>query len=111
MKSLAEIRAHPGIDIIDSGPDGFACTLKQPTWKLRIVASWGMGWDHVSVSHAHRTPRYQEMKAVKRIFFRSDEWAVEYHPPSKDYISIHDNVLHMWRPQDVELPVPPSIMV
>ena len=48
---------------------------------------------------------------MKRFFFKPEEWAVEYHPPDGDYISMHDNVLHLWRPQKEALPVPPRIMV
>ena len=78
-----------------------------------IAAIWSSdeGWDHVSVSHRKRTPKYQEMKAMKRFFFERDEWAVEYHPPDDDYISHNDNVLHLWRPHGVQIPTPPKIFV
>lgn len=40
--------------------------------ELRIIASNGMGWDHVSVSRANRCPNWPEMEQVKRLFFRDD---------------------------------------
>ena len=74
---------------------------------LGVVVSLVGGWDHVVVSVIDRTPTYQEMKAIKRLCFRDDEWAYELHPPPSDYISVHDNALHMWRPQDGVWRVPP----
>lgn len=112
MKTLAEILRHPRVTRIHDGEDGGAFLVKRPVGRpLKVIASWGMGWDHVSVQHHEKTPTYQDMKMVKRIFFRSDEWAIEYHPPEEEYISVKDTVLHIWRPQDQTIPVPPSIMV
>lgn len=113
MKTLAEISRHPRVTVVDSGPDGgsFLVDRTVGAGPLRVIASWMMGWDHASVSLPNRTPRYQEMKLVKRIFFRSDEWAYELHPPESDYISINDNVLHLWRPHDHIMPPPPRFMI
>ena len=71
----------------------------------------GLGWDHVSVSLADRCPTWEEMQAIKQLFFRDDEWVVQYHPAQADYINHHKYVLHMWRPHNVELPKPPPGMV
>lgn len=80
------------------------------TAKLRVVASSGGGWDHVSVSHPGRVPTWQEMSEVHRIFF-PDEAAFQLHVPLADHINVHPNCLHLWRPQDVALPRPPGWMV
>jgi hypothetical protein len=74
---------------------------------LGVLLSLVKGWDHLAVSVRGRTPTYQEMKAVKRLCFRDDEWAYELHPAVDDYISIHENALHIWRPQDGVWRVPP----
>jgi hypothetical protein len=113
MKTLAEIKAHARVTIIEASEHGGAALVKRTMGAkpLRVIFAWGLGWDHVSVSLQDRVPNYHEMKHVKRIFFRPDEWAVEYHPPQYEYISVNDNVLHLWRPQDGSLPTPPSIMV
>jgi hypothetical protein len=66
---------------------------------LGAVVAVGGGWDHIAVSYLARTPTYQEMKFVKRLCFEDSEWAYEVHPPPNKYISIHDNALHLWRPQ------------
>ncbi len=79
--------------------------------RLRVIASWGMGWDHVSVSLADRCPTWEEMCFVKDIFFRPDECVIQYHPPESKYINNHKYVLHMWRPQNESIPMPPLCFV
>lgn len=81
--------------------------------ELHVIVSTGMGWDHVSVSTKHRCPTWAEMKWVKQQFFQAHEWAIEYHPAMTEYIgSENDNyVLHIWRPQNLEIPIPSSRMV
>jgi hypothetical protein len=78
---------------------------------LRIIASNGDGWDHVSISLVNRTPTWAEMDFVKRLFFKDDEIAMQLHMPPKDHINCHPNCLHLWRPHQGAIPVPPSIMV
>lgn len=78
---------------------------------LRIIASNGEGWDHVSVSRANRCPNWPEMEQVKRLFFRDDETAMQLHVPPADHINCHPNCLHLWRPHGVEIPRPPAFMV
>lgn len=69
------------------------------------------GFDHVSVSRPKRVPNYAEMKRVKRIFFGPDEWAMELHAPPSRHINVNSNVLHLWRPTEMELPIPPEWLV
>lgn len=76
--------------------------------ELRVVASAGGGWDHVSVSRRNRPPNWPEMEAVKRRFFAADETAMQLHVPPADHISHHPNCLHLWRPHGVEIPRPPA---
>ncbi len=97
-----------------SGDDaGGAFKVKSCTdgGELRIIASNGMGWDHVSVSRANRCPNWPEMEQVKRLFFRDHETAMQLHVPVSDHISVHHYCLHMWRPHEGEIPLPPSVMV
>ena len=72
-----------------------------------IVIADGMGWDHVSVSHERRCPSWDEMCWVKHLFFEPNECVVQYHPPASDYVNVHPNCLHLWRPADGVLPMPP----
>lgn len=78
---------------------------------MRVVASAGEGWDHVSVSRRNRCPNWAEMDHVKRLFFRDDETAMQLHVPGNEHISNHPFCLHLWRPHNQEIPRPPSDMV
>jgi hypothetical protein len=78
---------------------------------LKVIASDGMGWDHVSVSIGHRCPTWEEMCFIKDLFFESDEVVMQLHPAKSDYINNHPNCLHLWKPQDVQIPQPDSILV
>lgn len=85
--------------------------------ELHAQASWGLGWDHVSVSVAgtrEKTPTWGEMEAVRRFFFEPEETVVQIHPPVDQYISNtgpHLGVLHLWRKQDLTHPLPPREFV
>lgn len=78
-----------------------------------VIASNGGGWDHVSVSpkNQKRTPTWDEMCAIKDMFFEPEECVVQYHPPKSDYVNNHPYVLHLWRPQVGEIKRPPIIFV
>ncbi len=78
---------------------------------LRIIASSGDGWDHISVSRRTRCPNWPEMEQIKRMFFKENETAMQLHVPLSDHISCHPYCLHLWRPLDVEIPRPPAEMV
>lgn len=79
--------------------------------KLMVIASSGMGWDHVSVSLAHRCPYWHEMEQVKRLFFLPHETAMQLHVPPSDHINYAKTALHLWRPLDREIPRPPAELV
>ena len=78
---------------------------------LNVIASDGMGWEHVSVSIHDRTPTWEEMCFVKDLFWDAEDCVLQYHPPKSDYINNHKYCLHLWRPESIELPRPPSICV
>lgn len=79
------------------------------------VASSMDGWDHVSVQVMRNgkslTPSWDVMQFIKDVFWESDALVVQYHPPNKEYVNNHPNVLHLWRCQVSPTPYPPSIMV
>ena len=78
---------------------------------MRVIASAGEGWDHVSVSRTNRTPTWGEMEHVKRIFFEPDEVCMQLHVAEREHISFHAFCLHIWRPLDATIPLPPPWMV
>ena len=78
---------------------------------LRVVASNGMGWDHVSISTIRRCPNWPEMKKIKELFFLDEEPAYQIFPAKKDYINCHPYCLHWWRPQNGQVLEPQTDMV
>lgn len=81
--------------------------------ELKIVASGAdeTGWEHVSVSTPRRPPNWQEMCFVKDLFWEPEECVMQLHPPRSEYVNNHPNCLHMWRPIETPIPMPPSILV
>lgn len=67
--------------------------------RLRVIASDGLGWDHVSVSRPDRCPTWDEMAFVKKQFFHADETVMQLHVPEAAHINCHPFCLHLWRPQ------------
>jgi hypothetical protein len=78
---------------------------------LFIIASSGLGWDHVSISHRSRCPNWPEMEHVKRLFFLPDEVAMQLHVAVADHISHAEHCLHLWRPHYAAIPLPPPELV
>ena len=110
MRPLTQLKEYaiPGVLLSDSsGAFMVPCGGNH----LRVIASTGMRWDHVSVSLEHRIPDWIELEHVKRLFFRDNEWAYQLHAPPTQHINIHPNCLHLWRPQKQKIPLPPAILV
>lgn len=81
-------------------------------WRsLNVIASSGEGWDHVSVSSSHGPPTWDQMEVIKRLFFKDDETALQFHVPIAKHINIHNNCLHLWRPHRFRIKLPPEYMV
>lgn len=78
---------------------------------LTVIAAAGHGWDHVSVSAPGRCPTWHEMDAIKRLFFETNETAMQLHVPPAEHVNRHPYVLHLWRPHGAEIPRPPEWMV
>ena len=100
----------PGYPAGDERNGCFIVPLKHQQ-KLRIIASDGFGWEHVSVSRRDRCPTWDEMCQIKALFWDDDDCVIQYHPPRSEYVNNHPYCLHLWRPIGVSLPMPPSIMV
>lgn len=94
-----------------------------PHWRVNnyslfCIVSDGEGWQHVSVTvlgdhqkKATRCPTWEEMCWVKDQFWDKDETVIQYHPPESEYVNNHPYCLHLWKPDSIEIPLPPSIMV
>ena len=94
--------------------DGLWAFLAHPSYRpnaVAIVASWGGGWEHVSVSLKKRCPTWDEMCLVKDLFWAEDECVVQFHPPKAEYVNCHPYCLHLWKRVGAEYELPPSIFV
>lgn len=81
------------------------------TTPLRVIASDGMGWEHVSISLPTRCPTWDEMCRVKALFWDDEDSVMQLHPPKSEWVNNHSFCLHLWRPIDVAIPRPPMYMV
>lgn len=79
--------------------------------RFTVIASDQLGWDHVSVSLPDRCPVWAEMCKIKELFWDDEDAVMQLHPPKSDWVNNHDTCLHLWRPQVIAIPLPPSIMV
>lgn len=97
----------------EGGDDGGCFKVPSPvdSQPLAVMIGVGEGWDHISVSRPLRCPNWREMEHVKRLFFKEDEVAMQLHVPPTDHISVHPNCLHIWRPHEGAIPMPPKWMV
>lgn len=95
-----------------AGNNGFFQIPCPRTMKnLNVQCSDGGGWDHVSVSTPSRCPTWEEMCFIKDLFFGPEEIVMQLHPAKSEYKNYHPYCLHLWRPQNAEIPLPDSIMV
>ena len=118
MKTLQEISNTPHVHLVSVGEDGDSGTAQVYLWATKrgqgpvtVIFSRGGGWDHVSVSFHNRAPHWDEMKEVKEAFFYPDETVVQYHMPDDTFAHKMPNVLHLFRPRETEMPIPPIWMV
>ena len=101
------VRLANVVDLVDGG----TATVSLPSGFCGS-AVWGRdedGWEHVSVSSFRRRkmPTWEDMCAVKDVFFEDEEEAVQVHPAKSRYVhgvgmfsDRLENVLHLWRPAD-----------
>lgn len=118
MKFPEQYRVSFGLHQSQKGDDFGAFRIPSPrdNRDLAVIASsgdkeLGVAWEHVSVSLPNRCPTWPEMDFVKRLFWDDEESVIQLHPPRSRWINNHDYCLHMWRPLEFEIPLPPDIAV
>lgn len=79
--------------------------------RFTIITSCDKSWEHVSVSTRKRCPTWEEMCIFKNLFWLPEEAVMQLHPPERDHVNNHLYCLHLWKPVQLEIPLPPSIMV
>lgn len=95
----------------DNGNGAFFIPLRPGQHPMRVIASDGLGWEHVSVSLPDRCPTWDEMCRIKAMFWDDDDCVVQFHPPRSEYVNNHPYCLHMWRQVGADFPMPDSILV
>jgi len=110
--NLEDLRVeHPMYPTPKKGSIEGAFLIPYADTDLRILSGCGDGWDHVSVSVAHRCPTWNEMCFVKNLFFEKEELVLQFHPPESKYKNCHPYVLHLWRPWNQKIQLPPANMI
>lgn len=107
------LRTHPVLGGGDGKTYGFALIPGPCARELTVIFSSGedCGWEHVSVSTPTRCPNWPEMSFVKALFWDDEDAAMQLHPPKSSYVNNHPRCLHLWRPTQVEIPLPETILV
>ena len=95
----------------DSYGNNGAFYIPFESFTLKVIASDGMGWEHVSASLPNRCPNWKEMCFLKDLFWSEEDTVIQYHPKKSEYVNNHPYTLHLWRPTKHKLPTPPAIMV
>lgn len=102
----------------DNGDRFGAFTFHRDGAKYLALASCGMdgvAWEHVSVSKSigpsSVTPTWDDMTWIKDKFWEPEECVLQLHPPKSQYVNVHRNCLHLWRPTDRAIPIPPQCLV
>lgn len=100
-----------------SGDDFGAFHIPGPAGEMLTIiaspgdASQGVPFEHVSVSTRRRCPIWAEMCFVKDLFWGVEEAVMQLHPPRSKYVNNHRYCLHLWRPTQAEIPLPPEFAV
>ena len=113
MRTNEELRNVPHLMIAEVAEDGGHGRVIFGKLDGSVIWSSGAGWDHVSVAPFKRsyTPSWDDMCRLKDMFFYPDEAVIQFHPPESEYVNNVTNCLHLWRPQNVGLPLPPPVLV
>jgi hypothetical protein len=111
---------HPFIELIPNDQEGGFFRI--PHFSLadsffNCLANAGNDWEHLTVTvfekgkRPDRCPTWEEMCYIKSLFWEDEEAVIQLHPPKSEWISNHPFALHLWKPKEIEIPLPPSIMV
>lgn len=92
--------AHPDWRLVERREDGAAyVNRRHPMTLICSIAreSDGRLWEHISLAHRDRTPRWEELVAVKEWLVGTTTYAYQVVPPRAVYVNLHPNVLHLFR--------------
>ncbi len=110
MKTQRQLRRTEGLKVEEANYAHGHGEVTIGPWTGSVIWTTEGGWDHVSVSPFDHgiTPSWDDMCKLKDMFFEDDETVVQFHPAKKEYVNLMPNCLHLWRPNKMELTVPPA---
>lgn len=117
MKDINEILKDKRIDqVLRKVNDDKAIQLKlmlntQYNKQACVKFTKALGWEHLSVSFDDMLPNWNYMQEMKEMFWKDDEECFQLHPKKENYINNHEYCLHIWRPLEQQIPIPPTILV
>ena len=105
MRSIEEIKKKvKWVKIIGGGVYGTEIALTKGLASVIFGNDEG-GWEHVSISpYNKKMPSWDDMCAIKDIFWEDEEEVIQIHPKKSEYVNIQENCLHLWRHKTMELP-------
>jgi hypothetical protein len=106
MKDMSKLPNRAALEGDYGNARNGAAYLKLGGRAFTVMFSDGGGWDHVSLSTVGRCPTWEEMCAVKEMFFEPEDVVVQFHPREREYRNFHPTCLHLWRCQFAEFPTP-----
>lgn len=106
MRSNKQLRRTVGLRVTDAHQYGGYGEVHIRNWTGSVI--WGRdeeGWEHVSVSPYVRriTPSWDDMCALKEMFFDDEEMVLQFHTRKSQYVNKMENCLHLWRPKNRQL--------
>lgn len=63
---------------------------------LRIIIGTVDGKYHMSVSHEHRYPTWDEMTYLRYALIPNERTMAMIMPPKEEYVNLHTNCFHIW---------------
>lgn len=113
MRTIQEILDSLNLYNMETVIDGVRGEIHIGGWRGSVIFTTGCGWEHCSVSpYAKRImPSWDDMVAIKDIFWKDDESVIQIHPPKDQYVNNMPNCLHLWRCTYQSMTLPPSVLV
>lgn len=120
MRAFEEIINNGKLQILTQfqNEDGFQIRayythpITQKRYWCKFTSAYG--WEHLTVSpqpQRGKVPEWDIMCRVKDIFWDEEECCIEYHPRASQYVNNNETCLHIWKPIDLEIPEPPTILL
>lgn len=66
------------------------------TKKFVVLQSVDNGLHHISISHPHRLPRWEEIKWVREKYGDPSKFYAMVLPPEEFYVNLHQFCMHLW---------------